>query len=112
MTPADQPDPATRASGPTTAQLKADIDSGKTGDKVRVSDPAMSPLGTDDEAGGRPNSPEAVALARQHETATPGRAKAVAQDAADHRYDYRLLVGAAVLVAVLLAVGIWIARGV
>ena len=112
MTPADETSPAPGRAGPTTAQLKDDIDSGRTGDKVRVGDAGLSPLGTDDEAGGRPNSPEAVALARQHETATPGRAKAVARDAADHRFDYRLLIGAAVLVVVLLAVGLWIARGV
>ena len=38
-------------------QLRQRIDSGLTGDKVAVSDPATSPLGTDDEAaGGRPQS--------------------------------------------------------
>ena len=56
--------------GSTTAQLKHDIDSGRTGDKVAVSDVAMSPLGTDDEAGGRPNSPAAVDLARAQESRT------------------------------------------
>lgn len=35
----------------TSAQLKADIDSGLTGDKVSGLDPAAAPLGTDDEAG-------------------------------------------------------------
>lgn len=34
------------------AQLKHDIDSGKTGDKVDAFDPAAAPLGTDDEAAG------------------------------------------------------------
>src|SRR3712207_730915 len=33
-------------------QLRQRIDSGQTGDKVPVSDPATSPLGTDDEAAG------------------------------------------------------------
>ncbi|NGP18410.1 hypothetical protein [Devosia aurantiaca] len=33
-------------------QLRADIDSGKTGEKVGYPDPATAPLGTDDEAGG------------------------------------------------------------
>ncbi len=60
------------ASGPTVAQLKADIDSGRTGDKVQVSDPGLSPLGTDDEAGGAPNSPKQVALARAYETRDKG----------------------------------------
>jgi hypothetical protein len=51
----------------TVAQLKADIDAGRTGDKVANADPALSPLGTDDEAAGTPPGPEAVALARKTE---------------------------------------------
>jgi hypothetical protein len=35
-------------------QLRRDIDSGATGDKVRASDPAAAPLGTDEEAAGTP----------------------------------------------------------
>ena len=35
-------------------QLRSDIDSGKTGEKVGFPDPATAPLGTDDEAGGAP----------------------------------------------------------
>ena len=53
----------------TVSQLKADIDSGRTGDKVGNADPGLSPLGTDDEAGGRPNKPEVVAQARREERA-------------------------------------------
>jgi hypothetical protein len=34
------------------ARLRADIDCGRTGDKVDWPDPAAAPLGTDDEAGG------------------------------------------------------------
>lgn len=50
---------------PTTQQLKADIDSGNTGDKaVQGFDLGLSTLGTDDEAAGSPNTPEQVALAR------------------------------------------------
>jgi hypothetical protein len=41
-------------------QLRAAIDSGKTGDKVAASDPAAAPLGTDDEAGGAPPSANEV----------------------------------------------------
>lgn len=33
-------------------QLRADIDAGRTGDKVAFSDPAAAPLETDAEAGG------------------------------------------------------------
>lgn len=51
----------------TTAMLKADIDSGRTGDKTEVFDPGLSPLGTDDEAAGRPPSALRVALARRTE---------------------------------------------
>lgn len=52
---------------PTVAQLKADINSGNTGDKNPVFDPGLSPLGTDDEAAGHPPSAARVALARYHE---------------------------------------------
>jgi hypothetical protein len=50
------------------AMLKADIDSGRTGDKNPVFDPGLSPLGTDDEAGGTPPTPEQIKLARTEET--------------------------------------------
>ncbi len=64
--PMEAPPPS---ANPTTAQLKADIDSGRTGDKVEVFDPAASPLGTDDEAAGHPPGAERVAVARQQEDA-------------------------------------------
>ena len=57
--------------GETAERLRADIDAGYTGDKVPASDPAMAPLGTDEEAAGSPPSAEAVAQARRHETSTP-----------------------------------------
>ncbi|QRM29259.1 hypothetical protein [Microvirga sp. VF16] len=57
------------ARGSTTAQLKGDIDSGRTGDKNAVFDPALSPLGTDDEAGGFSPNPEQIDLARHQESA-------------------------------------------
>jgi hypothetical protein len=53
--------------GSTVAQLKDDIDRNRTGSKVNFSDPGLSPLGTDDEAAGRPTSPERVASARAQE---------------------------------------------
>jgi len=40
------------------AQLRDSIDRGEHGDKVAGSDPAIVPLGTDDEAAGRPRQPE------------------------------------------------------
>lgn len=57
-----------RTEGSTSAQLKGDIDSGRTGDKNAVFDPALSPLGTDDEAAGTPPSSERVDLARHQES--------------------------------------------
>ncbi len=60
-TPSDDP-------RPNVAMLKGDIDSGRTGDKNPVFDPGLSPLGTDDEAGGTPPTPEQVKLARTEET--------------------------------------------
>jgi hypothetical protein len=39
---------------PNADQLRAAIDSGKTGDKVAFPDPAAAPLGTDAEAAGAP----------------------------------------------------------
>jgi hypothetical protein len=64
MKPMDAPP---HSSNPTSAQLKGDIDSGRTGDKVEVFDPGLSPLGTDDEAAGHPPSAERVKIAREHE---------------------------------------------
>ena len=48
--------------------LRCMIDSGKTFDKVRFSDPAAAPLGTDDEAGGFPPSAAQVSEAIRLET--------------------------------------------
>ncbi|HEX2216173.1 MAG TPA: hypothetical protein VHG27_05700 [Xanthobacteraceae bacterium] len=53
------------------AQLRDDIDRGRTGDKVDWPDPAAAPLGTDDEAAGRPPPAQAVERARQAEVAGP-----------------------------------------
>ena len=61
-------DPAPASRRPTTAMLKADIDSGETGEKIGVFDPGLAPLGTDDEAAGRPPSAARLALARRYET--------------------------------------------
>lgn len=66
---ADGPAPA--AGGSTLAQLKDDIDKGLTGQRARSGDPGLSMLGTDDEAGGHPNSPELIDQMRQIERANP-----------------------------------------
>lgn len=64
ITPMDAPP---RGTGSTSAQLKGDINSGRTGDKNEVFDPGLSPLGTDDEAAGVSPSAEQVDLARHQE---------------------------------------------
>ncbi len=51
----------------TTEQLRIAIDRGHGGDKVDAVDPAAAPLGTDDEAGGTPNTRAQVRLAAKHE---------------------------------------------
>ena len=50
----------------TTEQLRIAIDQGGAG-KVDATDPAAAPLGTDDEAGGSPNTVAQVRLAAAHE---------------------------------------------
>jgi hypothetical protein len=39
----------------TTDRLRSDVDRGRADDKVAVSDPALAPLGTDEEAAGAPS---------------------------------------------------------
>jgi hypothetical protein len=52
----EEADPMSHPSSdpPTADRLRDDIDSGLTGEKVRATDPAAAPLGTDAEAGGSP----------------------------------------------------------
>jgi len=78
MTHLDSGQPGRR--GSTTAQLRDDIQSGRTGDKVAGFDPAASPLGTDDEAAGTPPSPETVHATRAQEQA--GRPSSATKNAA------------------------------
>ncbi|MGY2052015.1 hypothetical protein [Methylobacterium sp. JK268] len=94
------------AEGATTAQLKADIDSGRTGDKTEVFDPGLSPLGTDDEAAGHPPSPERVALARANEGGARWQGGAEKPSYAHHRQNKVLpfFIGFIVLAAVIFAV--------
>jgi hypothetical protein len=87
------------------AQLRQDIDSGATGDKVPVLDPAMAPLGTDDEAAGVPPSPEMVAAVRQAERAE----RRSPLDPTDNQSDPRglRLIGGLVLAVGLAAAALW-----
>src|SRR4051812_38695647 len=72
---ATAPDPLSETDGASkpsnTAQLRADIDSGRTGDKIGGFDPAAAPLGTDEEAAGTPLSAAEIEQARQLEARPP-----------------------------------------
>ncbi len=78
-------------------RLRADIDAGRTRDKIPNSDPAAAPLGTDEEAAGTPISSAAVAMARDAEVDTAPRQK---EDGGLLPY-----VGAVVTIAAVLAGG-------
>lgn len=83
---------------PTTARLKADIDAGRTGDKVPAGDPALAPLGTDDEAAGKPPTPKERAMAAAHERGRFGGAPpAHKPDREGNRSVVYLVVGLAVV---------------
>ena len=93
---------------PTTAQLKADIDSGRTGDKTEVFDPGMSPLGTDDEAAGTPAEPHRIRLARRLE-GVKRWAKGASKAAYAHRHVDTVVVaygGGILLIGCVIASGI------
>jgi len=66
INPRPRPTPLATLS-PNTTHLRRDIEAGATGDKLPMLDPAASPLGTDDEAGGAPPTTEQVAAARAAE---------------------------------------------
>jgi hypothetical protein len=61
---------------PNVTHLRRDIEAGATGDKAPMLDPAASPLGTDDEAGGASPLPAELAAApaaeRSVESASTG----------------------------------------
>lgn len=94
---------------PTTAMLKADIDSGRTGDKVAHYDPGLSQLGTDDEAAGNAPSPDRVALARKTEAASPQVRKAAKPDG-ENAFVMPLFIGCAVIVPVIIGGAFYLLR--
>ncbi|WP_342152605.1 hypothetical protein [Methylorubrum sp. SB2] len=110
--PADRVPEAPPASDePTLAQLKAQIDAGATGDKVAAHDPGLSPLGTDDEAAGRPPEAARIGQARRQET-TPRRRRAagMATGHGRNRGVMPLYVGIVLAVAVVIGLGLWLVR--
>lgn len=54
----------------TAEELRGAIDRGETGEKVPYPDPAISPLGTDDEAAGRPVDSKRAKMALEEERGT------------------------------------------
>ena len=57
---------ADKTPGAAAERLRADIDSGRTGDKVDFPDPSAAPLGTDEEAGGVTTPEEALEVPRRN----------------------------------------------
>lgn len=90
----------------TTEQLRIAIDRGLAGDKVDAADPAAAPLGTDDEAGGTPNTSEQVRLAASHELSQRPNQQAQRTSGLGHAWWLVGLSGA--LLALILAGCYWV----
>jgi hypothetical protein len=97
----DGPKPA--QGGSTVAQLKDDIDKGRTGDRASTGDPGLSMLGTDDEAGGTPNSPELIDQMRKLETGRSNAGTDPSQAPAVHDQNQKSFPLALVLTAAVIA---------
>ncbi|MFU8815379.1 MAG: hypothetical protein ACNA7W_08530 [Pseudomonadales bacterium] len=63
------------------SQLRAEIDRGHTGDKVAAADPAVAPLGTDDECAGQQPTQTQVRAALDAERAAGRNTRADGNDA-------------------------------
>ena len=90
------------------APLRGAIDSGQTRDKVPGSDPAASPLGTDDEAAGTPVTPRQSDAAIRHETGrgagVPPESSSTTTGAGSRTVAY--MVGAVLILIVLLLIAL------
>jgi hypothetical protein len=89
----------------TTAQLRDDIDRGRTGSKICVADPAAAPLGTDEEAAGTPPTGEAVQQARDYERAIGLMARRGAGETRSAPALYLIVI---LTLAALVAFGVWL----
>jgi hypothetical protein len=104
--------PESAAANP--AELRADIDSGATGDKVKVEDPAAAPLGTDAEAAGAPMTSRETELDRRQETsraAKDTRSKELVDNTGKSPSPALGLTIGAVVALVLIAVLAWLMLG-
>ena len=108
INPIDQPPDS---DNPTAAMLKADVDSGATGDKTEVFDPGMAMLGTCEEAAGTPLTPAQLAWARRYETFQRWR-NGFRAGAAHNKSDGFpvYFVGSIVLIGIILVTGISMVR--
>ncbi len=98
---------------PTMAMLKADINSGATGDKTEVFDPGMAMLGTCEEAAGTPLRPEQIRFARYQERFQRWRSGNRKASAAHNKHDGipTLFIGFIAAVAVIFVVGLSVVSG-
>ena len=85
---------------PTTDQIRDHIDSGATGEKVAMPDPAAAPLGTDAEAGGSPPTQAERALEAKN---LPVEPEARARPSGALLYGALIVAVGAILVLVFLA---------
>lgn len=90
---------------PTAAQLKGDIDSGRTGDKVAHVDVGAAMLGTCEEAGGAPPTPQEVKLARTNEAASE-RVRDAADPHGERSWTLPLYGGIVVAICAVLVIGL------
>lgn len=105
--PVEAPPPSDK---PTTAMLKADIDSGRTGDKISHYDVGLSQLGTDDEAAGNAPSPERITLARETEAASPRLQKAVDPRGKGSPLLLSIVLGFVALIPIIFGLALWLAK--
>lgn len=94
---------------PTSAMLKADIDSGRTGDKAPHGDVGAAPLGTCEEAGGAPPTPQDVKLARTNETASE-RVRKAADVHGTSRWLMPALIGVLIAFPTIFGLVLWLSR--
>lgn len=90
---------------PNVAQLKGDINSGRTGDKAEHVDVGAAMLGTCEEAGGAPPTPQQVKLARANEAASP-RVRAASDPHGRRRWTLPLYGGVLAAICAVLVVGL------
>ena len=98
---------------PNAALLKADINSGRSGDKTEVFDPGMAMLGTCEEAAGTPLTQDQLRTARMEETRFRWRFGRRNPSGAHDKDDRGILggyIGVIALIAVVIGAGVMFLR--